>query len=78
MTWWSIVAAHAFELAGDDVLGDVAGDVDGVGAKATDHAVGDTERGRLDEELVVALETVDLDDLDRRVAHVEAGAVDAL
>ena len=33
--------------------------------------------GRLDEELVVALEPVDLDDLDRGVAHVDARAEDA-
>ena len=57
-------AADALELADDDVLDDVAGDVDRVAAQAADDAVGDTERGRLDEELVVALEAVDLDDLD--------------
>ena len=71
-------AAEALELPGDDVGGDVAGDVDRVGAEAADDAVGDAERGRLDEELVVALETVDLDHLDVRIADVEAGAEDAL
>ena len=52
-------------------------DVDGVAAQPTDHPVGDAERRGLDEELVVALEAVDLDDLDVRVADVEAGAEDA-
>jgi hypothetical protein len=49
-------AADALELARDDVLGDVAGDVDRVRAEAADDAIGDAEGGRLDEELVVALE----------------------
>ena len=71
-------AADALELAGDDVLHDVAGDVDRVGAEAADHPVRDAERGRLDEELVVTLEAVHLDDLDRREADVEARAIDAL
>ena len=71
-------AADALELAGDDVLDDVAGDVDRVGAQAADDAVGDAEGRGLDEELVVALEAVDLDDLDRGVADVEPGAEDAL
>ena len=65
-------------LERDDVLDDVAGDVDRVGAEAADDAVGDAEGGRQDEELVVAFEPVDLDDLDLGVAHVEAGAEDAL
>ena len=56
----------------------VAGDVDRVGAEAADHAVGDAELRRLDEELVVALQAVDLDDLDVVVADVQAGAEDAL
>ena len=71
-------AADAFELAGDDVLDDVAGDVDRVRAEPADDAVGDAELGGQDEELVVALEPVHLDDLDVVVADVEAGAEDAL
>ena len=71
-------AADALELARDDVLDDVAGDVDRVGAEAADDAVGDAELRREDEELVVALEAVDLDHLDVVVADVEAGAEDPL
>ena len=71
------VAVQALELLDDDVLGDVAGDVDGVAAEAADDAVGDAEGRRLDEERVVALEAVDLDDLDVRVADVDARAEDA-
>ena len=57
-------AADALELAGDDVLDHVAGDIDRVGAEPADDTVGHAERGREDEELVVALEPVDLDHLD--------------
>ena len=71
-------AADALELARDDVLADVAGDVDRVRAEAADDAVGRAVARRDDEELVVALEAVDLDDLDVLVAHVQAGAEDAL
>ncbi len=71
-------AADALELASDDVVDHVAGDVDRVRPEPADHAVGDAERRRQDEELVVALQAVDLDDLDRRVAHVQPCAVDRL
>ena len=42
------------QLAGDDVLGHVAGDVARVAAHAAVHAVGDAKGGRLHEVLVVA------------------------
>ena len=71
-------AADAFQLARYDVGGNVAGDVDAVGPEASDHAVGHAKGGGLDEELIVALEAVDLDHLDGGVAHVQAGAEDAL
>ena len=70
--------ADAFKFERDDVLGDVAADVDRVGAEAADHAVGDAECRRQHEELVVTFETVDLDDLDLFVTHVETGTEDAL
>ena len=57
---------------------DVADDVDRVGAETADHAVGDAEARSRDEELVVALEPVDLDHFDGRVADVEAGTEDRL
>src|SRR5687767_11446431 len=69
--------AHAFELAGDYVLGHVTGHVDGVGSESTDHPVSDTELGGDHEEFVVAFETVDLDYFDVVVANVEACAEDA-
>ena len=71
-------ARHAFEFARDDVLLDIAGDFDDVGAKAADDAVSHAEGGRLHVELVVAFEAIDLDHLDRAVAHVQPGAVDRL
>ncbi len=33
----------SFQLARDDVLGDIAGHVDRIGTKPADHAVGDAE-----------------------------------
>ena len=69
-------AARALDVAHRDVGRDVAGDVDRVAAEPADDAVGDAEQRRLHEELVIALEAVDLDGLDRRVADVDAGAVD--
>ena len=71
-------AADAFELARHDVGGHVAGDVDAVRTQAANHAVGHAEGGGLDEELVIAFEAIDLDHFDRGVAHVQAGAEDAL
>ena len=49
-----------------------------VAAEAADDARRDARRGREDVERVVALEAVDLEQLDVRVGHREAGAVDRL
>ncbi len=70
--------AQAFQLAGDDVFCDVPDHVDRVGAQSTNHSIGDAEGGRDDEELVVALEAVDLHHLYRAVTDVEPSAEDAL
>src|SRR5262249_35021004 len=70
--------ADALELAGDDVLGDVTGHVDDVATLAADDPGGDAERRADHEELVVALQAVDLDHLDVVVADVDPAAEDAL
>ena len=69
-------ARRALDLAGDHAAGHVARDIDDVTAEAADDACGHPGCGGEDVEDVVALEAVDLEDLDRAVVDGEAGAID--
>src|SRR5262249_57950796 len=69
---------HPLQLAGDDVVADVASHVDRVASAAADDARGHAERRADDVEVVVALQAVHLDRLDVGEADVDAGAEDAL
>ena len=62
--------ALPLELLGRHHVGDVAGHVEAVVARAADDPRGDAKGSALDGEVVVALEAVDLQDLDVRVGDV--------
>ena len=69
-------AAGALDVTRDHIAGDVAGHVDGVAAQAADDAGRHAWLRRQHVDRVVALERVDLEDLDVGVGDRQARAVD--
>ena len=66
--------AAAFEVQADDGRRDITGHVEGIAALAADDGGDHTRTGALDEEVVIALEAVDIQRFHVVVAHVQAGA----
>ena len=65
---------NTFQLASNNIFGDVTGHVDGIRTQSANHAVRNAKRSGQYKEFVVALQAIDLNHFNRRVAHIEASA----